>query len=159
MLTNEHKRISNEITFLSESLELLYIELDGILANQAKNYSLTFGDKRFELFYPSTKEERDEQVASRKKYIQLILSHVLSKRVDILAGDKTFHTEDPFAILFALAEGEDPSDHTFRSSVVDDLKSQIKEEDSKYGKKRPLDKDAYHVKNEMKKDSDDTVDS
>lgn len=152
MLHKEMKELEINIEQLDLCLNTIYQILDEILSHPAKNYDLTFKKRRFELFHPFDKHEKLQVEKRRATYIKLLLSHVLDKRIKKFPQD---YDAQFYEYLFALCHGEDPKDHQICKSYMEDVYKVRDEKDKKYGKKRPLDEDAYQVKMQLDKNGDD----
>lgn len=142
MLLKELDHLNQAIEQLNGSLESIYKIIDSILSDPAKNYDLTFKKKSFFLSPPFTKEDLKRVKNDRRKYISLILNHVIKKRVNHLVGDKDYFPKELFEILYAFAYGEDPKDHQLD---LIKLKEVYEVGDKEHGKERPLNKESYQV--------------
>lgn len=146
MLLKELQELQASIEQLDLCLSSVYTILDEILSHPAKNYDLTFKKRRFELYHPFDNDNKLQIEKKRRTYLKLLLGHVLDKRIKKMPRE---YNEKYYELLFAFCNGEDPKDHQISMSTMSEVYKVRDKEDELYGKKRPLDKETYQVKQQM----------
>lgn len=148
MLLKELQELQASVEQLDLCLSSVYNILDEILSHPAKNYDLTFKKRRFELYHPFDNDDKLQIEKKRRTYLKLLLGHVLDKRIKKMPHE---YNEKYYELLYAFCNGEDPKDHQIKMSTMSEVYKVRDKEDKLYGKKRPLDKETYQVKQQTQR--------
>ena len=144
-------------TITAESSYLFQV-LYKILQADNKNFTIEFKGKKFDFHPATTRGEEKALKRRRKKFIKLLLKYVTTNMIKQL--DKEC-TEDTISNIWepelAFAQGVDPETVQLSKEDLDAFKEHQKEEDKEFGKKRPLDKEAYQVKMQDQKEKHEFV--
>jgi hypothetical protein len=146
MLESEYKVILENLHNINQSTQELFYLLDDLLSRNTKNYSISFGDKQFE-FYPATdKQDEDDLACKRLEIIKLLLQDsfkVYLDRMPLSFDD----LPKIFERLFVFTYGADPKEFQMEKSFRQDA---IKVSNDGSVRSIPLDMDSVYVQNDLK---------
>lgn len=151
MLENELAELDSAIEDINSGLERVFKVMDDILSHPAKNYDITFKKEHFHLSPPLTMKDEKDLASKRRRYIFLIMNHVLKKRIRKLKSDPEYFPKEMYETWYALCYGENPEDHKLERVTLEEVSEMQNEKDKEYGKSRPLDEESYQVNQELDK--------
>jgi hypothetical protein len=122
--------------------------LDNLINYPGKSFDITYGKCKF-FFHPATtKQEAKQQIKARKSIIRKLLYSAFHELVGSLFNEKKEILDPTNKIwnrIIPFALGADPKDFECQVIKAEDIYAIG---DNKFGKSRPLDENAYCVKNE-----------
>lgn len=152
----EYDEVMTKLTGISDIIQSIVALLDKHLSDDAKNFTIEYAGQKYEFYYPTTREEFLLIRRRRKKFINKILCDVITKSIK---KPKKANEYANFLALMLL--GEDPKNHQFEQ--VEEIEEIVSETEAGIGtnesgrKGIPLDVEAYQVKVNMTKTSDDLL--
>lgn len=136
-----------KLNSISDIVGKLYDIFDKHLSDEAKNFTIEYGKKKYEFFYPTTKQEFRNLKRLRKYFINKVLADTIYGATKDPERAENFHN---FLALMLL--GEDPKDHQMEQIPVEELISEIEAGigTNESGRKGlPLDLESYQVRSNM----------
>ena len=136
---------------ISDSIQDMHLLVDRLLSHPEKGYAITFKNKKFEFFTPTTKSEFIKLKRDRLTLFKLITKNCLDKvfrsvplSKDLSEGELEQY-ERFWDDIFMLARGVNPADFKCERITYENTYAVG---DSINGKSRPLDLESYHINNE-----------
>lgn len=143
-INKEYLDLSLSCDQVMQGINGVYGKLLEILKHPSKTFNVTFGNREFNFFPPTTNKEFRRMQRERKIFIKMLLKEACRDYI------RTLDTKcDSFSFknILAFGQGADIKDIQADTKAIIGLIEQedLDEETEKYGKARPLQVDTYYI--------------